>query len=338
VTAGIGAIIAIMAVGLMGLFEIRLPQSMYLINPSAETACGSFMFGVMTAVLGLPCFGFIVGALLPASATAQPAQVLGVFTAIGIGMATPYLVLSARPGLLKKVPKTGPGSELVKQVMGMLLLAASAYFIGSGLIGLVSEEPYLAKTLHWWAVALLAIGAGVWMVVQTFRISKKKSVRGPIALLGVLFVIAGFWTGWTPTQQAKSNYEAMADASLVAHDPGAYIEGVWNPYSEKLVEKALADGKVVVMDFTAEWCLTCKSLKATVLNREPVKGSLSSADVVPVVVDLTSRKAAGWEKLKSLGYTGIPLLVVDGPSDAEVWKSNAYTPQQVLDAIASAKK
>jgi len=69
-----------------------------------------------------------------------------------------------------------------------------------------------------------------------------------------------------------------------------------------------------------------------------VKGSLSSADVVPVVVDLTSRKAAGWEKLKSLGYTGIPLLVVDGPSDAEVWKSNAYTPQQVLDAIASAKK
>lgn len=337
VTTGIGAVIAIMSLGLMGLFEIRLPQSLYMIDPKVDSPWGSFLFGIMTAVLGLPCFGFVVGALLPASASAQPAQVMGVFTAIGVGMALPYLILSANPALLKKVPRTGPASELVKQVMGLLLLAAAAFFIGSGLLALVSEHPYLGESLHWWAVAVFSILAGGLLLVRTFQITRKPLRRAVFAAVGIALAAAGILTASGQTAQARNNYNAAERAQSAATDPSSYILGAWNPYTPELVAKAGADGKVVMIDFTAKWCLNCQALKAGVLNRDPVKSELIARNVVTVTADLTSRKAPGWDKLKELGYTGIPLLVIDGPGITEPWTSNFYTSEQVLEALAKAR-
>ncbi|MEM9373993.1 MAG: cytochrome c biogenesis protein CcdA, partial [Planctomycetota bacterium] len=107
VTLGIGIVILVMGIGIMGLFQIKLPQSVYMVNPKADSAQGSFMFGVMTAVLGLPCFGFVAGALLAGAATMPPAVVMVIFGAMGVGMALPYLVLAAFPGLVSKLPRTG---------------------------------------------------------------------------------------------------------------------------------------------------------------------------------------------------------------------------------------
>ncbi len=97
VTLGMGLIIVLMGLGIMGLFTISLPKSTYMFNPKADSPSGSFLFGVMTAVLGLPCFGPIVGGLL-AGGTALPAStVMIVFVGLGVGVAAPYLVLSANP-------------------------------------------------------------------------------------------------------------------------------------------------------------------------------------------------------------------------------------------------
>ncbi|MEL7474591.1 MAG: cytochrome c biogenesis protein CcdA, partial [Planctomycetota bacterium] len=150
VTLSIGLVIAAMGVGIMGLFTINLPDKVYMVNPKADSAWGSFLFGVMTAVLGLPCFGFVAGALLAGAATMSEVQILTIFGSLGVGMALPYFVLSVKPSWVDKMPRTGPASELVKQVMGLLLLAAAAYFVGSGFIALVNEKPWLGKQLHWW--------------------------------------------------------------------------------------------------------------------------------------------------------------------------------------------
>ncbi len=95
VTFGMGVVIAVMAVGMMGLFQFTLPQSVHMINPKADSPGGSFVFGVMTAVLGLPCFGFIAGALLAATATLPKLATLTVYAGIGVGMAT-YRKMNAR--------------------------------------------------------------------------------------------------------------------------------------------------------------------------------------------------------------------------------------------------
>lgn len=321
VTFGIGAIIALMGVGIMGMFSIQLPQSVYAVNPKADTAWGSFVFGVMTAVLGLPCFGFVAGALLAGAATLPPSAIMIIFTSLGVGMALPYLVLSAKPSLVEKLPRTGPASELVKQVMGLLLIAAAAYFIGSGLIALVSEQPHLARELHWWAVALFASIAGLWLVVRTFQITSRPGPR--VAFTVIALLVGGFAVVYAAnsTARAKANLES----------------GTWTYYTPAAFETARSEDNIVVLDFTAEWCLICKALKASILDREPVRSQLEADGVVNMTVDLTSRTAEGWDFLRELGQTGIPLLVIYTPGKDEPWQGNSYTAQQVLTALDEAR-
>jgi thiol:disulfide interchange protein len=336
VTFGIGAIIALMGLGIMGLFSIQLPQSVYAVNPKADSAWGSFMFGVMTAILGLPCFGFVAGALLAGAATLPPSTIMVIFTSLGVGMAAPYVVLSLKPGWLEKIPRTGPASELVKQVMGLLLIAAAAYFIGAGLIALVAEHPYLARQLHWWAVAIFVTLAAIWLVVRTVQISPKASIRASFLVIGVVLSSIALVFAVASTGNARHNWEVQQEALAKAGSSG-YVVGHWNQWSQESFEQARDDGNIVLLDFTAEWCINCKFLKATILDRDPVRAELANADVVKFTVDLTSRKAPGWQFLRDLGQTGIPLLAIYAPGRDEPWQSNAYTPQQVLSALAEAR-
>jgi len=337
VTAGIGALIAVMALGLMGMFQINLPQGVYRLNPRADTLGGSFVFGVMTAVLGLPCFGFVAGALLAAAATAPDSVVMAIFASLGVGMALPYLVLSIFPGLVERIPRTGPASELVKQVMGLLLLAAAAYFIGSGLIGLVNEKPWMARQLHWWAAALFATLAGLWLALRTFQITSSAARRATLSIVALVITAAAVLYAWDSTRTARVAYLDREHAAA-GTEPDALVTTTWIDYTPELFQKARDEGYVVVLDFTAEWCLNCKALKAAVLNRNPVKPALREDDVVTLTVDLTSNSAPGWGFLRELGQTGIPLLAVYRPGEPDPWQSNAYTPEQVIAALEWARE
>lgn len=321
VTVGIGLLIGAMGIGIMGAFEIRLPKAVYAVNPKADSPTGSFLFGVMTAVLGLPCFGFVAGALLAGSATLPWGVVLTIFAALGVGMAAPYMVLSAFPAMVKKIPRTGPASELVKQVMGLLLMAAAAYFVGSGIIALLGGSaglPWWGKSIHWWFVALFALAAGGWLAVKTVQISEKATPRVAFGFIGLILAGGGLLAAADRTNDAYHN--------------------IWVPYSEEALADARAAGRVVVMDFTAEWCLNCKALKAAVLSQEPIKPLLQGGGIIPMTVDLTSTDAPGWDKLRSLGQTGIPLLVIYGPETGDTpWMANNYTSGMVLRGIAGAR-
>jgi len=336
-TTGIGLVIALMSLGLMGLFQITLPQKVYMVNPKADTAWGSFVFGVMTAVLGLPCFGFVAGALVPAAITQGPVFVVVLFTSMGVGMALPYLLLAVFPGLVDRLPRTGPASELIKQIMGLLLLAAAAYFIGSGLIALVASKPYLAKLLHIWVAALFGVGAGLWLFVKTFQISRKPANRVAFTALAALIAGLGLVVAARFTDDARHEHEARLAAMAHAVEEGELLTTVWNNYSPALMARALADGRVVVLDFTAEWCINCKVLEKTVLGTEPVRSLLQADDTVMVKVDLTGKNPEGEAALEALGRTGIPTLAVYGPGLAEPWVSSAYTPDQVVRAIEQAR-
>ncbi len=322
VTLGIGVLIAAMGVGIMGMFNITLPQKLYLINPKADTAHGSFLFGVMTAVLGLPCFGFVAGALLAGAATLPSSTILVIFTSLGMGMALPYIVLSAKPGLVEKIPRTGPASELVKQVMGLLLLAAAAFFIGAGVVAVISETagpspdlPWWWKQVHWWVVAALGTAAGGWLIFRTIQITKKTPNRVSMAIIALILSAVPVVYVVNKTIKARDDF--------------------WIPYTPEILQASLDEGKVVVIDFTAEWCLNCKMLEV-ILNREPVKSQLLASGVVPLIADNTVDSAPGWDKMAELGQTGIPLLVIYGPGLDEPWQANSYTASTVLKALERA--
>lgn len=316
-TISIGVVIAVLAIGMMGLFSVRLPQALYMIEPRHDTVIGSFGFGIMTAVLSTPCTAPFMGSAVVWAVTGTITTVLLVFGAVGLGMAFPYLVLAAFPALVKNMPRTGPASDLIKQVMGLLLLAAAAYFAGAGLSGLMVEPPAPPSRLYWWAVGLVAAAAGLLMMLRTFRITPRIGPRIVFGGLGALILAASILVAVRMTDKGPID---------------------WIYYTPERLAEARSDGDVVVLDFTAEWCLNCKTLEATVLATKQVAAALNGDGVVAMKVDLTGNNEAGNALLRESGRLTIPLIVVLAPDGTEIFKSDAYTPRQVLDAIAQAKR
>ena len=132
----IALIILAMGVGMMGVFEIRLPAFLSSFSPQSDSAKGSFFMGVFTAILSTPCTGPLLGATVAWTATQPPAIAFTTLVVMGAGMAFPYIVLTAFPKLLQRMPKAGPGSEVLKQVMGLLMLAVAVWFGGTALASL----------------------------------------------------------------------------------------------------------------------------------------------------------------------------------------------------------
>ncbi|MEO1236776.1 MAG: cytochrome c biogenesis protein CcdA [Planctomycetota bacterium] len=156
----VGGVIAVLAVSMLGVFTINLPRAVYQVNPTGDTVTGSLAFGVMTAVLATPCAGPFMGSAMAWATLQSPATVLAVFAAIGVGMALPYLALTLMPGLIEKLPRAGAGSELLKQTMGVLMLAAAAYFVGVGIVALTSDGTAANSQAYWWAVGACVAAAG----------------------------------------------------------------------------------------------------------------------------------------------------------------------------------
>ncbi|MBT8356244.1 MAG: thioredoxin family protein [Deltaproteobacteria bacterium] len=317
VTILIGGIIAVMAVGMWGQFSFRLPDFIYMINPNQNSLMGSFGLGILTAILSTPCTAPFMGAAAAWAATQNPVTTIITFGFIGSGMALPYLILSASPSLVKKMPKTGPASELIKQVMGLFMLAAAAYFVGSGLSVLLSKPPDPPETLYWWVVMAFCAAAGGWLVYRTVRIAARRRQTVFFVALGIIVIALSFIGGLRLTDRGPIN---------------------WINYTPERFNEAVAQQKIIVLDFTAEWCLNCKALEHGVLNTRKIINLFASSDIAPIKVDITGNNPSGKEKLKQVGSLTIPLLVVYSPDKRIVFKSDFYTADQIVDAVRKARE
>lgn len=315
-TIGVGVVIVVMAVGMCGLFAVRLPQWVYKINPGHDSYHGSFGFGVMTAVLSTPCTAPFMGAAAAWAVTQNSWVTLSVFFSIGLGMALPYLVLSANPAWIDRMPRTGPGSELIKQVMGLLLLAAGVFFLGTGISGLLVDPPQPPTRLYWWAVAAMVAMAGAWLIWKILKTAKSEVTKAVFVPLGGLLIVIAIVGGLKFTDQGPID---------------------WTYYTPQQLATAKADGKVVVLEFTAEWCLNCKAMEQSVLASKDVASLLNSDEVAAIKIDLTGNNEMGNALLKQMGRVAIPLLVVMTPDGQIVFKSDFYTVDQVLQAVNKAK-
>lgn len=321
VTLGIGVFIAIMGAGMLGAFAVGLPDWVYSIQAGHDSLKGSFVFGVLTAVLAAPCVAPLWGTVAGWAAFQPPWVTLLVFGAGGVGMALPYFVLALKPQWLSRVPRTGPASDLLKQVMGLLMFAVAAFFVGSAFLTLSVERPWVAGQLHWWVVAGLVGVAAVWTVARTLRLGGSGLGRGMVIAASLLLAAGGFAWAERNTSEAREQWSSAR---------------IWREYDPGEYERAKREGQVVVLDFTANWCFNCRTLENTVLSQGSVKDALRAPGVVAFKVDLSSQAAPGWAKLHDLGEVGIPLLSIEGPGLEGVLKSSAYTPGWVVEGVGKA--
>ncbi len=311
----IGIVIGVMGLGMWRAFIVQLPDFLYAFNPRQDTVSGSFGLGILAAVLSTPCTAPFMGAAAAWAATRSPSTTLMTFAAIGSGMALPYLLLSAVPNLAQQIPSSGPASVVIKQMMGLLMLAAAAYFVGSGVSALLAAPDSPPAKGYWWVVMGFIALSGLWLAYRTVRIASGRLRRSLFAALGVLLFAGAVYGGVRLTDRGPVD---------------------WIYYTPRRFEQAIADRKIVVMVFSAEWCLNCKALEQGVLNDSAVVERLQRADVAPIKVDITGNNPAGKARLAAIGQLTIPLLVVYSPTGREVFRSDFYTIDQVLAAIGAA--
>jgi thiol:disulfide interchange protein len=340
-TVGIGVLMLGMAVSLLGIFNVNVPSWAYNINPRHDTMHGSFLFGLLTAVLATPC-------VAPLAATAmgwaafQPAPItMLIFSAVGVGMAVPYAILAANPAWVTRVPRAGAGSELMKQVLALFMFAVAAFFIGVGLQTLLVRYPYLGSELHWWFVAVLALVACVWMVVRIWQIRAKPLPAVIFTVVGILIGTASI--GWANyrTSLAARQYERNSNEPGSSSE-GVKAKGVWKYYTPQLLKESRDAGKVVVVKFTATWCINCVALEA-LLETQSVEAELNKPDVVAILADLSNEldkdgaENPSWALMREIKEVGPPILMIDGPGRKGYFKSNSYTSAQVVKEIIASR-
>ncbi|MCA8926828.1 MAG: thioredoxin family protein [Alphaproteobacteria bacterium] len=294
------------AANLWGLFEVPMPAAFGRLGHGQG---GAFATGLFATLLATPCSAPFVGTAVAFALARGWVETLAIFLAMGVGLALPYLAIAVWPRFATRLPKPGRWMVRLRAVLGVAL-AATAVWLGTILLALNGVV----------AAAVLA-GVAVVMLVWLWQVAARWRLPG-----AVLMLLAGV---------------ALPAALPSAHpaDTAAKTTGVWQPFSQDRLASLVADGKTVLVDVTADWCITCQANKAAVLNRGEVAAILASGKVAALKADWTRPDAAIQAYLASFGRYGIPFNAVYGPKAPNgIPLPELLTEGAVMDAIGAAAR
>ena len=294
----IGSIVFVFALNLAGVFEFVLPGKAATAMETAGSGTGlggSFFQGVFATLLATPCTAPFLGSALGFAFSQSAAIILAMFASVALGMALPYLLLSAQPGWMKFLPRPGAWMERLKQFMAFPLLATLVWIL-SILGGQRGVEGVV-----WFSAFLLCLAFAAWLYgafCGPLATAKKRS----LILLLIAATLAG--GGWYFLSQ-KFTQIGKADAHSIA----------WVDFSEARVKSELAAGRNVFIDFTADWCITCKFNERTAIDTSAVRALLAEKNIIPIKADWTNSNPEITAALKRFGRVGVPLYVLYPAND-----------------------
>ena len=306
---------------LLGVFEIGNQLMSWggrLERSAGDAYSGSFLSGVLATIVATPCTAPFMGAALGVALTLSTAGSLLVFTALGAGMATPYVALSMTPSLLQRLPEPGAWMETLKQVLAFPMFAAAVWLLW--VFGQQTGPSGMAYLLF--GLLLLALAGwtlGRWSALQIS--TRTRVVTRTVATLSLVGALVVTVLG--------------AQSAPMASATSATAQGAeWQSFSPETVEQLRAEGRPVFIDFTAAWCLTCQVNKRTALNSEAVQEAAREKNVALVRADWTNRDPAITQALESHGRSGVPVYVLyKGDGSEPQLLPEILTEQIVLDAL-----
>lgn len=307
----------LLGLSLMGVFEVGTSWMGLGSGSSRTDGLGTFNSGILAVVVATPCTAPFMGSALGFALT-QPAYVaLLVFTALGLGLALPYVVLASSPALLRFVPRPGPWMETLKQVLGFLLFATVIWL--AWVLGNQAGPQAVAVLLS--MLLILAIAAWIWgrfgALSQSDRSRRLAKVAG-----AALLILAAAWGargvtlfGATPQSAAESE--------------------LWQPFHESELERLVNSGVPVLVDFTADWCLSCKVNEQVALSSEDVQERVRELGIVLMKADWTLRNEDITKALAKFGRSSVPLYVLYAGTGPDQFRTlpEILTPGIVLDAF-----
>jgi thiol:disulfide interchange protein len=307
----IACLVFAFALNLFGVFELTV--SARATGGLAKLAAGhgydgAFFQGAFATILATPCTAPFLGTA-SAFAFTQPAwATFLIFFSIGIGMALPYLLLAIQPKWLRYLPKPGQWMVHLKQVLGFLLLA----------------------TLLWLS----------WIIGRLRGADGMVELGGLLLIIGILAWIKGSF--WTPVSSGRSRVlAALAMVAVLVLAIGSYFfvtapsEIPWQAFSQQSLDSALQSGRPIFVDFTADWCITCKANERFALDSTAVRQAFAQHQVLVLRADWTHGDPEITQILKDHGRAGVPMYLFypGGKERPPVVLPELISSQTVLDAM-----
>ena len=281
---GVTLLVFAMALSFLGVWEIPIPGFVGGNTTQKlqrkEGASGAFFKGIFTTILATPCSGPLLGTVF-AYTIDQPAYItFGVFTAVGFGMALPYLLIAIYPGLLAYFPKPGAWMDTLKQLLAFLLLGTVVYLFNG-----FSDQHRV-----WVFASLVGVWFGCWLIGQVPAWDSLN--RRLIA-----------WAGGI----ASATLICVLGFRLLV--PGPPVLN-WEPYDEARLQELQGEGRTVLIDFTAKWCINCMVNYNVAINTPATSKLVDELDAIPMLADWTDQNEEIKTKLLELNSNSIPVLAI----------------------------
>ena len=323
------AIVFVLGLGFFDVYTVSLPfmrRANNTLSNLSPSAAKHFFDGVLATALATPCTApLLAGALVVAFV--QPAAVtFAIFLSIGAGLALPYAYLSTHPKLLAKLPAPGPWMTRFRQLMGMFLLLTGVWLLF--VLHHLTQEGAV-----WTVAALLMIFFGFWCWGWA---KEGGNARKAFVIFLLVGLISFFCFRIYPRIVVRRGDRTPAPQVSKLGEPSGSID--WSDYSAERVEQVLSSGRPVFIDFTAEWCITCKANEYFTIETEAVINALRSNQVTPFRADWTTGEERITRALKKYGGEGVPLYVILSPDRrmAPIVLSTLPSARSLIDAFKKA--
>jgi len=315
-------IVVVFACNLWGWFEVRLPMAVSDLGEHATHVHGlggHFLQGVFATLLATPCSAPFLGTAVGFALSRGTVEIFAVFTALAVGLALPYLAVALYPALATRLPKPGQWMVRLRQVLGFALAATALWLLsvlavplgitGAGLIGAL----------------MVAVTGVLYWAHRGDRQPGRAAAAAVLTLAIVSFLVPALPA---PLGAVTADNTAPAEGRL---------DGVWQPFDEAAIGRMVAAGQTVLVDVTADWCITCQVNKKVVLARDPVLSALKTGEAVAMQADWTLPSDAIARYLAGFGRYGIPFNAVYGPkAPAGIPLPELLTTEVVMKAISEA--
>jgi thiol:disulfide interchange protein DsbD len=298
------AVLLVAALVFFGVLELGLGLAtaaggaMESVRKKESGKLSSFFSGVLATALATPCSGPFLGMVLGIAVTLPWYSSLMIFTMLGLGMAFPYLILSANPKWLKFLPKPGPWMDTFKQLMGFLLLLTVIWLLWVFMAQSDSQE--MLRLL----IALFIISFGAWVFGHFGSPMRSSWVRRVAFVVGIALIAFGFYEAVVAGRQS-SVFESH-EKKL------AFVEEGWERFSPERVAELRAQGTPIFIDFTAKWCLLCQSNLISLMT-PAVEAKMEELGVVKMMADWTRSDPVITAELKKFGRNSVPLYIYYPP-------------------------
>ncbi len=310
--AAMAALTTLFAANLWGWFEVPLPRFVADRAPASShggSLAGNIATGAFATLLATPCSAPFLGTAIGFAFAGTNLDIVAIFATLGLGLALPYIAVALVPTVARWLPRPGRWMIVLRRILGVALVGTALWLL------------YVLSAEVGQRVALVVAAALAALLVALGALNASR-LRAAGASLAVIVAVVAAALG-----------PALPGASATAA-----ADALWQPFDQGRISELVSDGKVVFVDVTAQWCLTCQVNKRLVLDQAAVRKSLASPGTVAMEADWTRPDPIIAAYLKGYGRYGIPFNAVYGPSAPQgIALSEVLTPSVVLSALQRAR-